>query len=219
MQVMKIGIVGATGSFGKGLAYRWVKNHQIYIGSRSPERGEQKAKDYQLELQKYGIDASFIGTSNHDAVVNSEVIVLSVQFEHLSPLITDLHDQLCHKIVISPIVALEKRHSFQYIPPIEGSVALMVQKMLPNSAIVSALHTIPANRLQKLDMVLEGDVPVCGDNTEAKDTVIGLIREIEQLNPIDAGPLEVSRMVEPIVPLILNLKHYSLKKNTSIKFI
>ena len=68
-------------------------------------------------------------------------------------------------------------------------------------------------------MVLEGDVPICGDNREAKETVISLIREIERLNPIDAGPLEVSKLVEPIVPLILNIKQYSLKRDTSIKFI
>lgn len=98
-------------------------------------------------------------------------------------------------------------------------MALLVQKMLPYSVVVAALHTIPANRLQRPDTVLEGDVPVCGDDSEAKDTVISLIREIEQLNPIDAGPLEVSTMVEPIVPLILNLKQYGLKRNTSIKFV
>ena len=216
---MKIGIVCATGSFGKGLAYRWAKNHILYIGSRSPEKGEQKAKDYRLELQKYHIDASLVGTSNRDAITNGEVVVLSVKFEHLMPLVTELGDQFRNKIVISPIVSLAKGQSFQYLPPPEGSVALLIQKMLPNCAIVSALHTIPANRLQRPDTILEGDVPVCGDNAEAKAVVTSLIKEIEQLNPIDAGPLEVSRMVEPIVPLILNLKQYSLKKNTSIKFI
>jgi len=216
---MKIGIVGATGSFGKGLAYRWAKKHTIYIGSRWQEKGEQKAKDYRLELQKYGIDARLIGTSNHDAITNGDVIVLSVKFEHLMPLIAKSRDQFRNKIVISPIVSLKKGQCFQYVPPLQGSVALLIQEMLPNSTIVSALHTIPANRLQKPDMILEGDVPVCGDNREAKEIVISLIKEIEQLNPIDAGPLEVSKLVEPIVPLILNIKQHSLKKNLSIKFI
>lgn len=216
---MKIGIIGATGSFGRGLALRWAKKHAIYIGSRSPEKGEQTARDYQLELQKYGIDAKLSGASNHDAIAHGEIIVLSVKFEHLMPLIIDSRQQFHHKIVISPIVSLEKRQSFKYVPPSEGSVALLIQKMLPNSAIVSALHTIPANRLQRPDMILDGDVPVCGDSPEAKETVMNLIREIEQLNPIDAGPLEVSKLVEPIVPLILNIKQYGSKKNTSIKFV
>jgi NADPH-dependent F420 reductase len=216
---MKISILGATGSFGKGLAYRWAEQHTIYIGSRSAEKGAQRAQEYKLELGNSGIDGNITGTSNEDAVASGEVIVLSVQYAHLAPLISELSRSFQNKIVISPITSLAKQSSFQYIPPPEGSVALSIQKMLPNCPVVAALHTIPAHKLQKTDMVLESDVPVCGDSTEAKEMVIGLIREIEHLNPIDAGPLEVSKMVEPIVPLLLNLKQYSLKRNTSVKFI
>jgi len=216
---MKIAIVGATGSFGKGLAYRWAKKHTIYIGSRFAEKGEEKARDYGLELRKYGIDASFVGSSNHETIASGDVIILSVKFEHLMPLIADSFDPFNDKIVVSPIVSLKKGQIFQYVPPSEGSVALLVQKMLPNSSVVSALHTVPANRLQRYDTILEGDIPVCGNNRAAKETVIGLVKEIERLNPIDAGPLEVSKMVEPLVPLILNIKQYGLRKNAGIKFV
>jgi NADPH-dependent F420 reductase len=216
---MKIGIVGATGSFGAGLALRWAKKHTVYIGSRSPERGEQRAKEYQLELRNHGIDAMILCASNRDAIANGEVVVLSVKFEHLRPLLAEYSEQFRHKTVITPVVSLAKGQGFQYVPPSEGSAALLIQRMLPDSHVVSALHTIPANRLQRLDTILEGDVPVCGDNAEAKETSIGLIEEIEQLNPIDAGPLAVSSLVEPLVPLILNIKQYGLKKNTSIKFV
>ena len=216
---MNIGIVGATGSFGKGLACRWAKNHTVYIGSRSREKGEQKALEYQPELQKLGMRGTLIGVSNQEAIANGEVLVLAIHFEHLQPILDESRAFFENKIVISPIVALEKKESFQYVPPLEGSVALLLQKLLPHSAVVSALHTVPSNRLSKLDRAIEGDVPVCGNSPEAKETVSGLIREIEYLNPIDAGPLDVSRMIEPIVPLILNLKQYSLKKNTCIKFI
>lgn len=216
---MKIGIVGATGSFGRGLALRWAKKHTVYIGSRSPEKGKERAEDYQRELQTHGLEARIIGTSNHEAVLSGDVVVLSVKFEHLMPFIDNHIADFSNKVVLSPVVAIAKGQSFQYTPPLEGSVALLIQKKLKDSAVVSALHTIPAHRLHKLDMSLEGDVPICGDSPEAKETVTGLIREIEHLNPIDAGPLEVSRLIEPIVPLILNIKQYGLKRDTSIKFI
>ena len=216
---MKIGIVGATGSFGKGLACRWAKNHTIYLGSRSREKAEQKAKEYQMELGKLGMTGHILGASNQETVARGELLVLAVHFEHLQPILDESRSSFDHKIVISPMVSLVKEQSFQHVPPEEVSVALLLQKRLPHSAIVSALHTVPSNRLSKLDRAIEGDVPVCGSNQEAKETVRRLIREIEHLNPIDAGPLEVSRMIEPIVPLILNLKQYSLKKNTCIKFI
>lgn len=216
---MKIGIVGATGSFGKGLACRWAKNHTIFVGSRSREKGEQKAREYQAELEKFGVTGNLVGASNKDAIAGAEIIVLAVHFEHLFSLVEESYDDFGNKIVICPVVSLKKEESFCPAPPEEGSVALLLQKRLPHSAIVSALHTVPANRLARLDKALEGDVPVCGNTHEAKERTIGLIREIEHLNPIDAGPLDVSRMIESIVPLILNLKQYSLKRNTCIKFI
>jgi 8-hydroxy-5-deazaflavin:NADPH oxidoreductase len=216
---MKIGIVGATGNFGRGLAYRWAKNHTIYIGSRFREKGEEKAKQYRSELEGFGVEADLIGSRNEEAVVNGDIIVLAIHLDHMSSLFVDSGQLFRNKILISPIVPLKKEQSFQYEAPPEGSAALFIQKMLPLSYVVSGLHTVPAHRLYKLDKVIEGDVPICSNYGDAKETVINLVREIKQLNPIDAGPLEVSKMIEPIVPLILNLKHYGLKKNTCIKFI
>ena len=216
---MNIGIVGATGNFGKGLACRWAKNHTIYLGSRSREKAEQKVKEYQAELGKLGMAGHLLGASNQEAIAQGELLVLAVHFEHLQPILDESRSSFGNKIVISPMVSLVKEQSFQHVPPEEGSVALLLQKRLPRAAVVSALHTVPSNRLAKLDRALEGDVPICGNSPEAKEAVARLIREIEHLNPVDAGPLEVSRMIEPIVPLILNLKQYSLKKNTCIKFI
>jgi predicted dinucleotide-binding enzyme len=66
---------------------------------------------------------------------------------------------------------------------------------------------------------LEGDVVVCGDDFESKMLVKKLVEEIEDLRFLDGGPLEVSRMVEPITPLILNLKLFALKKDLAIKFV
>jgi len=217
---MRIGIVGATGSFGRGLSYRWAKSHTIYVGSRFREKGVEAAKEYGLALQCRGIEANLVGMSNEEAMINADVIVLSVKFEHLVPIIQGFSGQCDDKIFISPIASVvRKGECFQNKPPSEGSVALLIQQMLKNCAVVSALHTIPANRLRNLEMILEGDVPICGDSREAKETVLGLVKEIENLNPIDAGPLEVSQIIEPLVPLILNIKQYGLKKNTTIKFI
>lgn len=216
---MKIGIVGATGSYGEGLALQWARKHTVYIGSRSPEKAGLKAKEYQEELRRHGIEARIIGTSNLEAAANGEIVVYTVKFEHLEPLLAEAKDRLRGKIVISPVVPLKKMQAFQYAPPPEGSAAMLIQKTIPDARVVAALHVIPAERLHIIGSTLEGDVPVCGDDREAKATVIGLIREIERLNPIDAGPLEVSRLVEPLVPLLLNIKVHGLKRNASIKFL
>lgn len=218
---MKIGIVGGTGSFGKGLALRWAGKHAIYVGSRSGEKAEEKVRDYRLELSKCGIDVgqNMVGSSNSEAVINGDLIVLTVRFEHLPSIIHDGFNDFTGKIVLSPIVSLVRKQYFQYLKPPEGSCAVSIQKMLTGAAVVSALHTIPAHRMQRVNRILEGDVPVCGDNKEAKKTVMNLVKEIENLNPIDAGPLAVSELVEPVVPLILNIKQFGLKKDTAVRFV
>ena len=160
---MKIGMVGATGRYGKGLTFRWAKNHTIYVGSRFRDKGLEQARNYRLELEKYGIDAgkNLIGGSNEDAFINGDLVVLSIQFAHIMPLVEELSEHLQDKIVLSPIVSLKRGPWVEFVPPPEGSCALFVQKVLPKARVVSALHTIPAQRLCKPEQTLEGDVAGC----------------------------------------------------------
>ncbi len=60
---------------------------------------------------------------------------------------------------------------------------------------------------------------VCGDDRASKILIQKLVEEIENLRALDAGPLEASKMVEPITPLLLNLKLFGSKKDLTIKFI
>jgi NADPH-dependent F420 reductase len=218
---MKIGIVGGTGSFGKGLALRWAEKHIIYVGSRSTEKAKEKVGDYRLELRECSTDAgqNLVGSSNREAIVNGDLVVLAVQFEHLPAIFSEGSSDFKDKIVLSPIVSLIREQYFQNVRPTEGSCAVSIQERLPGATVVSALHTIPAHRIQRVSRTLEGDVPVCGDSPEAKEIIINLIKEIRDLNPIDAGPLAVSELVEPMVPLILNVKQFGIKKDTAIRFV
>jgi NADPH-dependent F420 reductase len=215
---MKIGIVGATGAFGKGLALRWAGKHTLYLGSRSQDKAEKAAADYRAQLDSRGA-SQIIGTTIRESIEQGDVVVLSVKHDHLDPILRENAGAFRNKIVLTPIVSLKKEKSFIYVPPPAGSAALHIQKALTESMVVAALHTIPAHRLQKVTDRIEGDVPVCGDTAEARRRIMGLIEEIENLKPIEAGPLEVSKQIEPIVPLILNLKLFGKKKNTSIKFL
>ena len=215
---MKIGIVGATGAFGKGLALRWAGKHDLYLGSRFQDKAEKAAADYRAELDSCGA-SRIIGTTIRESIEQGDVVVLSVKHDHLDPILKENPGAFRNKIVLTPIVSLKKEKSFIYVPPPEGSAALHIQKALPESTVVAALHTIPAHRLKKTADRIEGDVPVCGDTAEARRRIMGLIEEIENLKPIEAGPLEVSKQIEPMVPLILNLKHFGGKKDTSIKFV
>ena len=59
------------------------------------------------------------------------------------------------KIVISPVNPMEKQDHFVFVPPPEGSAALMIRKLLPKEArLCCAFNTIAANRWKALDAAL-----------------------------------------------------------------
>jgi hypothetical protein len=217
---VKIAILGGSGRFGKGLCFRWSKNHEIMIGSRDENKALQTAGSFAAELQKFSIEKPIVGMNNRDAVQKAEIIVLSLPFDHLLPLIKEMKPFFDSKIVFSPVVPMMKKEVFQFSPPPEGSAALAIRSALPASCrLVAALHTIPAARMRDLSKKLEGDVVVCGDDQESKMLIKKMIEEMEDLRFLDGGPLEVSKMVEPITPLILNLKLFGAKKDLAIKFV
>ncbi len=114
---------------------------------------------------------------------------------------------------------MEKHEFFTFVPPADGSAALMVRRLLPKSAhICSAFNTIAANRWKALDEELEYSVPVCGDDESAKHAVMGIVNRISKLQAFDAGPLAVSCMVESLTPLVLNIARYNKMKDVGIQF-
>jgi len=92
----------------------------------------------------------------------------------------------------------------------QGSAAQQAQEMVPDGVtVVSALHTVSAASLSKLATRLDEDVLVAGDSKEAKRRVAGLIALLDGLRPVDAGKLEVARMIEGLTPLLIsvNIRH------------
>ena len=217
---MKIAILGGTGNFGKGLSLRWSKKHEVIIGSREENKAIRTADSFNAELSNFSVTRSIVGMDNRQAIQQAEIVVLSLPFDHLLPLLKEMRLLFVSKVVFSPVVPIIKKEIFQFAAPPEGSAALAIRNLLPGSCrLIAGLHTVPAAGMKDLDKKLEGDVVVCGDDRESKTLVKKLVEEIENLRALDAGPLEVSKMVEPITPLILNLKLFGSKKDLTIKFI
>ena len=217
---MKIAILGGTGHFGKGLSFRWSRNHEVIIGSREESKAAQKAELFNAELSKFSARNPIVGMSNQKAVQQAQMIVLSLRFNHLLPWLKEMRPLFHSQIILSPVVPLIKKDIFEYVPPPEGSAALAIRSLLPGSCqVIAALHTVPAADMSDLNKKIEGDVVGCGDDGESKKLVKTLIEEIESLRFLYGGPLEVSKMVEPLTSLILNLKLFDLKKDLTIKFL
>lgn len=215
---MKIGIVGGTGDIGEGMAMRLSPFFDVIVGSREAEKAEQTCKLGSETLKKRGLDCSLKGVSNQTAVVDADIIILAIPFKHLTGTLETLHG-FENKIVISPVNPMEKRDHFVFVPPEEGSAALLIKRLLPKETrICSAFNTIAANKWKALDEELTYSVPVCSDDADAKRQVMDIVNKVSKLQAFDAGPLAVSGMVEALTPLLLNIARYNKMRDVGIQF-
>jgi hypothetical protein len=215
---VKIGIVGGTGDIGEGIAMRLSPIFDIIVGSRESDKAEATCALNTETLRKRGQRCSLKGVSNQTAVDESDIVILAVPFKHLVGTLETVRG-FEGKIVVSPVNPMEKRDFFMFVPPAEGSAALLIQRLLPKTArICTAFNTVAANRWKLLDEELEYSVPVCGDDPGAKQQVMEIVNRVSKLRAFDAGPLAASNLVESITPLLLNIARYNRMKDVGIQF-
>ncbi len=217
----RIACIGGTGNLGKGLSLRLsILGYNVIVGSRMQEKAERLAEEYGKILENFGYESNIIGLANEEAAKKADIAILTLPWEHAFGVVEKLKDFLAEKIVISPLVPMEKvGKSFIFTPPPEGSAAEKVAKILGHDKVVSAYQTIPARRFADISENFTCDVVVCGDSEDAKHRVIELTKELG-LNAFDGGSLSNSRMVESITPLLLNVMvNNKIKKELSIKFV
>jgi 8-hydroxy-5-deazaflavin:NADPH oxidoreductase len=216
---VKIGIVGGTGDIGEGIAMRLAPQYDVIVGSRDEARAKDSCTCSINALKGRGTSCrSFTGATNQEAVSCADVVILAIPFRNV---IATLDGLKCFedKIVISPVNPMEKKDHFTFVPPEEGSAALMIRRLLPKEArICSAFNTIAANKWKALDEELTYSVPVCGDDEDAKKQVMAIVNSVSKLQAFDAGPLAASSMVEALTPLLLNIARYNKMRDVGIQF-
>ena len=206
---MQIALLGGTGDIGEGLALRIARDtdHEVRIGSRKAEKAESAAAEYREELDERGADTTVTGHENPEAAAEAAVVVAAVPAYYLSDTIEAVSDELDDSILVSPAVGMQRdEDGLHYNPPGVGSVtALAVQAAPDHVPVVGAFHNLAAAKLADLDAELNWDVPVVGDDEDAKSTVVDLTAELETLRALDAGPLANASEVESLTPLLINL--------------
>lgn len=206
-----IPIVGGTGALGFGLALRLAAaGRPVVIGSRDKARAEEAAAKVRDRVP--GAEAE--GLENPDAAKRGPIVFLCVPFRAQSENLTNLKEALAaDQILVDatvPLAAAVSGKATRLLGVPQGSAAMQAQEMVPDGVtVVSALHTVSAAALANLDEQLDEDVLVTGDDREAKRSVAGLIALIDGLRPVDAGRLEVSKLVEGLTPMLIsvNIRH------------
>lgn len=216
---MRIGIVGGTGEIGEGMAMRLSRIMDVVVGSREEAKAQETCACCLNSAKERGLECSVEGGTNQDVVDEADVIILAIPFKHLASTVTGISGWE-GKIVVSPVNPMDRRDCFIYTPPAEGSAALYLKTLLPESTqICTAFNNIAGNRWRNVDEELEYSVPVCGDDAASKQVVMDLVDRISLLKAYDAGPLSCSHIVEGITPLLLNIARYNRMKDVGIRFL
>ena len=202
-----IPIIGGTGALGFGLALRFAAaGQEVLIGSRDDGR----AKEAAARIRDRVPDAAASGLGNADAAVAGPVVFLTVPFRAQSENLTNLRAVLREGQILvdatAPLAAAVSGKATRLLGVPQGSAAEQAQEMAPDGVtVVSALHTVSAADLADLGVALDEDVPMAGDSKDAKRRVAELLSLVPGLRPIDAGRLEMARMIEGLTPLLISI--------------
>ena len=202
-----IPIIGGTGALGAGLATRWAQaGVPVVLGSRSPERAEEAA----AKVRAVVADADVTGLENGEAAKRGEVVFLTVPFRAQSENLNNLREALRPgQILVDctvPLAAAVSGKATRSLGVWQGSAAQQAQEMVPDGVtVVAALHTVGAPTLADTGAELGEDVLVCGDKKADKARVARLIELIPGLRAVNAGALEMARIVEQLTPMLISV--------------
>ena len=202
-----VSIIGGTGALGFGLAVRLgAAGVPVVIGSRDAGRAEEATERAREKVPS----GTFEGRVNEEAAQANEVVLLCVPLRNQAENLLNLREVLREgQIVVDatvPLAAPLGGKATRTIGIWQGSCAQAAQEMVPDGVrVVSALHTVAGPVLQDLDARFDEDVLVCGAKRDDKRRIAGIIELIEGLRCVDAGPLEMARLVEPLTALLIGI--------------
>ncbi len=193
---VKIAVLG-TGNVGGALGCRWAQaGHEVYFGAQDPEGSEARGV-----LTRAGSRAS-VG-SCADAIAAADLVLLAIPWDQARAVLESARS-LQGKILIDCINPLT--------PDLQGvsighttSAAEQIAGWFPEARVVKAFNTLSAATME--DPVygdLRAHVFICGDDEAAKIAVKQLA-EVLGFDPVECGPLQMARQLEPLAALYVYL--------------
>jgi len=206
-----IAILGGTGHEGFGLALRWARaGHAIIIGSRALEKAQAAAADLSARLPA----AQVRGLDNAAAAQAAEIVVLTVPYAAHAATLASVREAVQGKIFVDVTVPLVPPKVSRVQLPAGGSASLEAQALLgPAVKVVTAFQNISAEHLKEPDHPIDCDVLVCGDDKDAKASVLQLAADAG-MQAWDAGPLANSVVPEALTSVLIGLNaRYKVKSS------
>jgi 8-hydroxy-5-deazaflavin:NADPH oxidoreductase len=193
--LMKIAVIG-TGSVGGTLGRRWAElGHSVRFGARDPADAAANAlvKQIKGEARLQSVAA---------AVADAEVVVLATPYAANAAAITAAGD-LTGKILIDVTNPLGADLSLAV--GFTSSGAEEVAKLARGARVYKAMNQVGFEVMADPSFAAAKPVMfVAGDEPRGKEVVLGLVSALG-FEAIDAGDLQVARLLEPYATLWIHL--------------
>jgi 8-hydroxy-5-deazaflavin:NADPH oxidoreductase len=191
---MKIGIIG-SGDVGRALGNGFVQTgHEVKLGSREPEQDRLRSWEAQM-----GPKAT-LGTFAEAARFGDLVILATSWSGAENALRLAGQENLSGKVVIDATNALDFSKGGQPALAVGhiDSAGERVQRWAPGARVVKAFNMVGNAHMFRPDF--PGGPPdmfICGNDAAAKETVTGILKSFGW-STVDLGPIEASRLIEPL---------------------
>jgi NADPH-dependent F420 reductase len=197
-----IAIIGATGSMGSAFSKSLAKgNYRLLLKANKQEELDKLKKE--IKSSNFSADVEPIACPA-EASWEADVIILAVPFGPEKEIAAKIKEVANQKIVISIANPLNDTYNGLVTAP-DTSAAEELQKLLPNSRVIKAFNTTFAADFSS--PVIDGkqvDAFIAGNDDDALEIVKELV-STAGFNPIVAGDLSVSRTLENMQLLLIQL--------------
>ncbi|XP_051466893.1 metalloreductase STEAP4 [Apus apus] len=164
-----------TGDFGRALGYKMIQSgYPVVFGSRSKQASSLIPKDAEV-------------LSHAEAAQKSAIIIIAIQRQHYN-FLTSLAEVLHGKVLVD----ISNNLKINQYP--ESNAEYLAQ-LVPGAKVVKAFNTVSAWALQSGTLDASRQVFVCGDDMEAKQMVMDIVRALG-LTPVDQGSLLAAQEIE-----------------------
>ncbi|MET0766005.1 MAG: NADPH-dependent F420 reductase [Aeromicrobium sp.] len=205
-----IGVLGGTGSQGRGIALRLARaGVKVVLGSRDATRAEEAAA---------ALGSGVTGADNAGCAAAADIVIVAVPYDGHRDTLAGLREELTGKIVVDCVNALGfgKEGPFALDVP-DGSACQEAAATLPDSTVIGAFQNLSAEVLLNEEITsVDADVLVLGEDRPAVERIIALADVIPGVRGIYGGRLRNAGQVESLTANLIAINR-RYKTHASIR--
>lgn len=143
-----------------------------------------------------------------EAALEADVILLAVHWSRIDDVLNQAGD-LGGKVIVSCSLPMNDDNT-ELVVAHTTSGAEELARRVPRARIVAALNTVPSEVLfgvlRRAQKPTRPSLVYCGDDPGGKRVAAGLIHDTG-FDPLDVGPLQTSRYLEPFALLVAQIAY------------